>query len=76
MCLSQNGKNVLHIRLVGGVILAMLPMSKWLLPRRKLLFVCDRFPEGKIVSGKFPWIRQKEEKSSVPMTVTDVSSMG
>lgn len=69
MFLSQNGKNVLHIRLVGGVILAMLPM-------RKLRFVCDRFPQGKIVSGKFPWIRQKEEKNSVPMTVTEVSSMG
>ena len=42
----------------------------------ELLFVCDRFPQGKIVSGKFTWIRQKEEKNSVPMTVTDVSSMG
>jgi len=32
------------------------------------------FPMVKIASGKFPWIRQKEQE--LPTTVPEVSSMG
>ena len=32
-------------------------------PWGKQLFMCGRFPQGEIASGKFPWIRQKEQKN-------------
>ena len=57
---------------LGAVALVILPMGKWLLPMGKQLFVCDRFPQGEIVSGKFQWISQKEQKK-LPMTVPEVS---
>ena len=49
---------------IGAVtLLAILPLSKWLLPSEwKLLSARDRFSQGEIASGKFPWTRQKEQK--------------
>ena len=51
---------------IGAVtLLAILPLGKWLLPTKwKLLTVRDRFSQGEIASGKFPWTRQKEPKKS------------
>ena len=41
-------------------------MGKWLLPMVKQRFVCDRFPQGELASGKFPWIHQKGQEKNNP----------
>ena len=46
----------------GVVTLTVLPMGISV-AHGKQLFVCGSFPQGKIASGKFPWIRQKEQKN-------------
>ena len=48
---------------LGAVTLAILPLGKWLLPTGKQLFVCNRFSQSEIAFGKFPWMRQKEQKN-------------
>ena len=52
-------------------------MDRWLLPTaatEKQLFVCDRFPQGKFASGKFPWTRQKEPKNYPKVKVIKTQS--
>ena len=41
---------------LGAATLLILPTSKWLLPTRKQRFVCDRFSQDEVASGKLPWI--------------------
>ena len=48
---------------IGAVTLAILPMGKWCWPMGKQFFACDRFHQGEIASGKFPWIRENEQKN-------------
>ena len=49
--------------LLAVVTLAILPLGKWLFPTGKQFFMCDRSAQRKISCGKFPWLRQKEQKN-------------
>ena len=55
------GKHVKGI--IAAVTLAILPLGKWLFPTGKQFFMCNRSAQRKISCGKFPWIRQKEQKN-------------
>ena len=48
---------------IGAATLPILSMGKWLLPSGKQRLLCDRFSQGEIASGKFPWIHQSEQKN-------------
>ena len=45
-----------------GYTLAILPLGNRFLPTE--LFVFERFSRDKILSGKFAWMCQKEQKNS------------
>ena len=46
-----------------GYTSAILPLGNRFLPTWKELFFFERFSQGKILSGKFAWMRQKEQKN-------------
>ena len=46
----------------SGYTIAILPLGNRFLPTE--LFVFERYSRDKILSGKFAWMRQKEQKNS------------
>ena len=58
------GKSVTHKKLLPrgcGQQPSWLSMGKTAIVTAP--FMCDQFPQGEIALGKFPWIRQKEQKN-------------
>ena len=62
---SRRGLNCLNDAkaLIATVTLAILPLGNRLFPTGKHFLTCNRSAQREIASGKFPWIRQREQRN-------------